>query len=69
MTLENTTERLLDHNKHISYSQRVAIVDLLESLKNCDNCKPKNGDNSCKECKRDSFRMHDNNKDNWRQID
>jgi hypothetical protein len=38
MDIDKAVERLLDHDKYISYSQRVAIVDIIESLKCCENC-------------------------------
>ena len=38
MTVYHAIKRLLDSDKDISFSQRVAIVDIIESLKNCNNC-------------------------------
>lgn len=39
MTSENAKIRLLDSEQELSYSQRIAISDLIDSLKCCGNCK------------------------------
>lgn len=55
MDIENAKRRLLDSDNELSYSQRVAIVDLIERLKGeqhgkrCPRCKNRHEtpENSC----------------------
>jgi hypothetical protein len=39
MNIKNAIRRLLNTEDEVSYSQRLAIVDLIESMKCCGNCK------------------------------